>query len=216
MTMMSESLLLQFCYQCDLGSVEDTFETLQKRVSWNFEAFLEDLRLQNTPEVEDGHNFVVETFSNTKKTWQPGNNIYGRKRIFTWNKNDSEDKWLNWIANSYNGEIRSPPSLNKSTCSSCSIVKLPMYQWPWIDGPTRTMCLGINVNDWMIENPMAYYIPVLSPLGISRPNKIWRGQGINHLNLIQVIGKTAYDEQPTLRTRQVLNNKITQCFCIMK
>ena len=134
--MMSESLLLQFCYQCDLGSVEDTFETLQKRVSWNFEAFLEDLRLQNTPEVEDGHNFVFETFSNTKKTWQPGNNIHGRKRIFTWNKNDSEDKWLNWIATSYNGEIRSPPSLNKSTCSECGMREGPEQKGRSV-GPCR-------------------------------------------------------------------------------
>jgi hypothetical protein len=45
--MMSESLLLQFCYQCDLGSLETTFETMQNRVQWNFEAFLEDLRKKN-------------------------------------------------------------------------------------------------------------------------------------------------------------------------
>ena len=46
--MTSESYLLQFCYQCDLkGPIGDSFEVLKKRIQWNFESYLEDLRRKN-------------------------------------------------------------------------------------------------------------------------------------------------------------------------
>ena len=60
--MMSESLLLQFCYQCDLGSLETTFETMQNRVQWNFEAFLEDLRNKKGLQGQKDNEFQVPYF----------------------------------------------------------------------------------------------------------------------------------------------------------
>ena len=92
-----------------------------------------------------------------------------------------------------------------------------MYQWPWIEPPTRTLCLGINVDEWIGQNPIRHYIPILSPLNWSRQKGIWRGFGPNHLNLIQVIGNPACDEQPTIKmTKQFCERRINKTFRVLK
>ena len=61
--MTSESYLLQFCYQCDLkGPIGDSFEVLKKRIQWNFESYLEDLRRKNRElKVRNTNNFQTES-----------------------------------------------------------------------------------------------------------------------------------------------------------
>ena len=75
---MSESLLLQYCYLCDLGSNEDTFDILQSRVKWNFEAYLEDFRFRKQSSFLQGQENEVFLGSNSdfwcvdeNYTWQP-------------------------------------------------------------------------------------------------------------------------------------------------
>ena len=218
--MMSESLLLQFCYQCDLGSLETTFETMQNRVQWNFEAFLEDLRKKNGLQGQNDNEFqgYIWPFLSAENIWQPSYaSNQGRKRIFNMNQSNSEEIWLNWIMNQSTGDIKSPPRLNGSNCSTCFIGNLEMYQWPWIEPPTRTLCLGINVDEWIGQNPIRHYIPLLSPLNWSRQKGIWRGFGPNHLNLIQVIGNPACDEQPTIKmTKQFCGRQINKTIRVLK
>ena len=92
-----------------------------------------------------------------------------KKQTIHLNQSESEEKWLNWIADfGIFGRTpeNSPPRMNGSNCSSCfNNGKLEMYQWPWIDTPNRTWCFGLNVNEWMVQNPIRCFIPVLSPLG---------------------------------------------------
>ena len=140
--MMSESLLLQFCYQCYLGSLETTFETMQNRVQWNFEAFLEDLRKKNglQGQNDNGLQGYIWPFLNAENIWQPNYaSNHGRKRIFNMNQSNSEEIWLNWIMDQGTEDIKSPPRLDGSNCWTCFTGNLEMYQWPWIEPPTRTL-----------------------------------------------------------------------------
>ena len=127
---MSESSLLQFCYQCNLGSLETTFETMQNRVQWNFEAFLEDLRKKNSLQGQNDNEFqgYIWPFLSAENIWQPNYaSNHGRKRIFNMNQSNSEEIWLNWIMNQGTGDIKSPPRLNGSNCSTCFIGNLEMF-----------------------------------------------------------------------------------------
>ena len=154
---MSESLLLQFCYQCDLGSIEDTFETLQKRVQWNFEAFLEVEKLQK----KIGYH---------GRRWPQKNMLQNHPQI-----------WM------------------PAVTSGSMLIQTQ------------------NVNDWLLQNSMKYFIPILSPLGWSRQTKKWRGFGPNHMNLIQIIGNPASHEQPTMKTtKQSSENRISQPYRFLR
>ena len=74
---MSETLLLQYCYLCDLGSNEDIFDILQSRVKWNFEAYLEDFRFrkQSNFQVQENEVFLGLNWdfwcANENHIWQP-------------------------------------------------------------------------------------------------------------------------------------------------
>ena len=61
--MTSEGYLLQFCYQCDLkGPIGDSFEVLKKRIQWNYESYLEDLRTKNRElKVRNTNNFQADS-----------------------------------------------------------------------------------------------------------------------------------------------------------
>ena len=73
--MMYESLLLQFCYTCDLGSEDDTFDILKNRIKWNFQAYLEDLSKQKVlfQDQEENDGFLWPNLGSTDEndTWQP-------------------------------------------------------------------------------------------------------------------------------------------------
>ena len=228
---MTESLLLQYCYLCDLGSNEDTFDILQSRVKWNFEAYLEDFRFCKQSSFLHGQENEVFLGSNSdfwcvdeNYTWQPAyyqSQSVRKKHIFNLNHSNSEEKWLNWIVNFgvFGGTPQnSPPRMNGSNCSSCfNNGKLEMYQWPWIDNPNITMCFGLNVKEWIVQNPRGYFIPVLSPLGWSRKNQSWRGFGPNQMNLIQILGKPACAEQPMMKmVKNSGGNNIKRSFRALK
>ena len=123
--MTSESYLLQFCYQCDLkGPIGDSFEVLKKRIQWNFESYLEDVRRKNrelTKKVWKTNDFQIDSKSSQQQKTHGHVRFYRSFKAsltvqtvvdeMKWNKSQNTQK--KYRPNLQNFKSENPPIVNR-------------------------------------------------------------------------------------------------------
>ncbi len=178
MITVEENLFLLFSYQADID-IFDSFENIQNSLRLDFEFFLDEITQSENCRHKDALDFYgyIRPYLCAQNVWLPSSkdedakftSIFNR-RVFRAKPRDIEDKWLKWTTDLAISELNpstSPPtSPMSSTCSTCYGVR-EVYEWPWIDPPTKIIQFGAHIPDWMLK-ATRLPIPVLSPLGLHR------------------------------------------------